>query len=259
MELACGEFHGGRGIVLGHAGGVCAKASSRRQYVEENEARFGFDGLPDGNGHEPVEIKQIGGDEDDLGMRPSFLAGRCHGRILVSLRERWHEASLDTVVCRTARCDLDHGNGGGGRCCEGLASWLVGLRRQDLYSLSMKTQHMLTTAKALGMAVFFAAALGWSQSSNSSQNEGVKHDMKAAGHDVKKDTVMATHATERDTKKAAHATAKDTKKVAHATAMDTKKAAHATAKDTRKAWDKTKDTTAGAFHGAKKGAEQKTN
>jgi len=54
MKLACGKFHGGRGVVLGHAGGVCAKASSRRQYVEENEARSGFDGLGDCKGHEAV-------------------------------------------------------------------------------------------------------------------------------------------------------------------------------------------------------------
>lgn len=142
--------------------------------------------------------------------------------------------------------------------------------RQTLYSVDMKTQPLHTTAKVLGVALVFAATLGWSQPPAPSQDNSVTHDMKAAGHDtkvaakdtghaVKKDTLKATHATEKASDKAAHATAKDTKKVAHATDKDTKKAAHATAKGTKKAWDKTKSTTEGAFHGAKEGAEKKTN
>ncbi|MDR3742351.1 MAG: hypothetical protein P4L40_25310 [Terracidiphilus sp.] len=82
------------------------------------------------------------------------------------------------------------------------------------------------TAIVLGAALVCAAALGWSQSSDQSQKTGVKQDVKAAGHDVKQGTV---------------------------------KAAHATAHGTKKAWDKTKSTTEGAAHGAKEGAEKKTN
>jgi len=96
---------------------------------------------------------------------------------------------------------------------------------------TMQTQRTLT-AKFLGAALVLTSALGWSQPYSPTQDNTVKQDLKAAGHDtkdaakdtghaVKKTTVKAAHATENGTKKAATATERDTKKIAHATATDT--------------------------------------
>jgi hypothetical protein len=144
----------------------------------------------------------------------------------------------------------------------------------------MSTQRTLT-AMALGAVLVFVPVLGRSQSSSPSQDDGVKHDVKAAGtetkdaakdagHDVKQGTTKgaqatengarkATHATAQGTTTAAHATADGTKKAANATAQGTTTAAHATANETKKLWEKTKSTTTGAVHGAKEGAEKKTD
>lgn len=156
-----------------------------------------------------------------------------------------------------------------------IAFRLVSIRGEAVCSGIMKAMPILT-AVVLGAALIAVPVLGWSQTSSPTQDDGVKHDLKAAGHDtkdaakdtghdVKKGTVKAAHATEKGTKtaakdtgKAAHATEKGTKEAAHATTKDTKEAAHATAHGTKKVWDKTKNTTKGAVDGAKQGADKKT-
>ncbi len=102
---------------------------------------------------------------------------------------------------------------------------------------SMKSQRILS-AMALGAALGFAPALGWSQTSSTpSHDDGVKHNVKAAGHETKDVAKDAGHGVKRGATTAAHATENGTKKV----------------------WHKTKSTTSGAVHGAKEGAEKKTD
>ncbi len=121
--------------------------------------------------------------------------------------------------------------------------------------VSMRTKGLFP-AFLLGAALACLAAPGWSQQSAPNQDSGVKHDMKATGHDTK----AAAKTTGHDTKAAAKTTGHNTKVVAKDTGHDVKKgtttAVGKTKSVTGKAWNKTKDVTTGAAHGAKEGAKE---
>jgi hypothetical protein len=110
--------------------------------------------------------------------------------------------------------------------------------------LSMRTKSQFS-AYLLGAVLVCVPPPGSSQQSAPNQDSGVKHDMKATGHDTKD----AAKTTGHDTKVAAKDTGYDVKK-------GTTKAYDKTKHGTVKAWHKTKDTTTGATHGAKEGAKQ---
>jgi hypothetical protein len=99
------------------------------------------------------------------------------------------------------------------------------------------SMHRQFATYLLGAALVLGTAPAWTQStpsSPSSQDSGVKQDLKTAGQDTKD-------------------AAKDT---GHAVKQGTKKTYHATKNGTKKAWNKTKNTTKGAAEGAKEGAKQ---
>src|SRR5579872_3952518 len=54
-----------------------------------------------------------------------------------------------------------------------------------LYSSRIMSNQRILTATFLGAALVFASAFGWSQTSSTGQDDSVKHDLKAAGHDTK--------------------------------------------------------------------------
>jgi hypothetical protein len=118
----------------------------------------------------------------------------------------------------------------------------IGWRRGIFVSMKTKVQF---SAFLLGAVLMFMAAPGWSQQPAPKQDSGVKHDMKATGHDTK----VAAKNTGHDTK----AVAKDT---GHDVKTGTTTAVDKTKHGTTKVWHKTKDTTTGAVHGAKEGAKQ---
>ena len=72
----------------------------------------------------------------------------------------------------------------------------------------------ILSAMSLGAALAFAPTLGWSQTSSSSQDDGVKHDAKAAGHDTKDAAKDAGHGVKQGATTAAQATESGTKKAA---------------------------------------------
>ncbi len=126
--------------------------------------------------------------------------------------------------------------------CASFSDGQIGWRKGIFVSMRTKDPF---SAFLLGAAVVCATVPGWSQQSASNQDSGVKHDMKATGH---------------DTKTAAKTTGHDTKVVAKDTGHDVKKgtttAVDKTKHGTQKVWHKTKDTTTGAVHGGKEGAKQ---
>jgi hypothetical protein len=118
-----------------------------------------------------------------------------------------------------------------------------GVRGDRVCCMAMK-MNLKISAVVMGVALACWAAPAWSQPATPQQDNGVKHDLKTAGH---------------KTKDAGKDVAHGTKTVAKDTSKDTKKAAHATAHGTKKVWHKTKDVTKGAVHGAKEGAKDKPN
>jgi hypothetical protein len=63
----------------------------------------------------------------------------------------------------------------------------------------MKAQQ-IRTAVVPGAALVFAPALGWSQQSSPSQDDGLQHDTKVAGHDTKDAAKDAGHDVMKRTK-----------------------------------------------------------
>ena len=71
LECLDGEVNRSSGIVVGHADGIGGDAGSGAEDMKEDDSCFGVMRLLKRKRHQPVQVAQVCGDEDDRRMGPS--------------------------------------------------------------------------------------------------------------------------------------------------------------------------------------------